>query len=136
MDIDLTQLSEGEISWLEDKGIISTVKPPVISTEGKRIDKILCIQTSCNLCSNVELIWKVIKNGKGSSITPEESNVSKYKTFKRDEAKATVFICSNCRPFLMEKSKENLVDIILLKRGGLINEGGIYDTDKGTKGED
>lgn len=126
MEIDLTQLSEGEIAWLKDKGIVASavrLKKAASKSTGK--EKLLQLTKKCNFCSYKETVWfHVLSNKNSHIISPEVAKENKIleKHYQLD----TLFLCSHCKAFLEKKSKEELIDIILLKRRGLINEGSIY----------
>ena len=105
-------ISDEERALLEALGLIKVKKSADIPVEFKIIKGI----TKCKLCKTVTTqVIKMMKIGEGTWVKQAEIPVNEEfeETLSYEEYKTEVRLCWACRDVLMEKEKEELVDLVI-----------------------
>ena len=105
-------ISDEERALLEALGLIKVKKSADIPVEFKIIKGI----TKCKLCETVTTqVIKMMKIGEGTWVKQAEIPVNEEfeETLPYEEYETEVRLCWACRDVLMEKEKEELVDLII-----------------------
>lgn len=107
-----SNLSDEERLILESLGLIKAKKNTKVVTEYKIIKGIV----KCKLCGTVTTqVIRMVRIGEGAWVKKEEIPVSEEikDTIPYEEYETEVRLCWACRDKLMEKSKEELVDLVI-----------------------
>ncbi len=105
-------ISDEERALLEALGLIKVKKSADIPVEFKIIKGI----TKCKLCETVTTqVIKMMKIGEGTWVKQAEIPVNEEfeETLPYEEYETEVRLCWACRDVLMEKEKEELVDLVI-----------------------
>jgi hypothetical protein len=128
----IEKISEEERILLEQLGLIKKKKTPAVATEFK----LIMGTSTCKLCGTVTT--QLIKMMKVNDcwIKKEEIPLEQIDpALPYEEYETEVRMCWNCRNVFMEKSKEELVEIIINLFNPVMERQEIWKTVKKMKGE-
>ena len=107
-----SSISNEERALLESLGLLKASRKVEVFTEFKIIKGI----TKCKLCETVTTqVIKMMKIGEGAWVKQAEIPINEEieETLSYEEYETEVRLCWACRDVLMEKEKEELVDLVI-----------------------